>query len=232
MARFAAPPRQSERRGGNVTRNRHGGLGGQPEPIASGDDAATYEIEHTTPSEGFAGILSRTRFTAPVGQIVVGHGSRQAMARTQAGSAPGADPADQLSRFDGSAYHFRAAQSELPGRAEFMTTLDTLSLRLVALRVLRYFRHRIDSTVPGFQLQDPNAMGWGKGPFPRAIREPRFTLRPEYMQGAQSFRGEHTLVVKGGKSSTSPVRMGPARTNRLTRRASPGSFGQRAEVMA
>jgi hypothetical protein len=230
VPRFVAPPRQSRRTGGNVERSRKGGLGGAPEPLADDESDELHRLESTTPRDGFTGIESQTRFTSPAGQLVIGHGGAQSLARTQGGAPPDQDPGDGRSQFD-FPFRFRAAQSELPDRAEYMASLDNISIGLVARRVIRYFRHRIDSTVPAFQTQDPNAMGWGRAPFPRAIRQPRFTLRPEFMQGAQSFTGEHTLVVKYGKSSTSPVRMIPPRTNRLTRRAAPGSFGQRATVL-
>lgn len=222
MARFAAPP-PSQR----VPRFRAPGLGGVGQPIATDtEDPATHELEETTPSEGFSGYHSRSRFGAPVGQITFGHGAAQERGDTPQGDPQGYDPGTGRSRFN---WPWSVKEhTELPERAERMATLGTAG---VGDPAVRFFRRRINTTVGPFQLQDPNAMGWGLAPFPRAIRQPRFTLRREFRQGAQSFSGLHTLVVKYGKASTSPARMGSVRTSRLTRRSDPGSFGQQAQVL-
>jgi hypothetical protein len=219
--RFAAPPRHRDA----PARFRAPGLGGQSEPVADAESPELNRLESTTPREGFTGIGSRPRFFAVPRMVSVGHGARQQGDRPL-GALP--DPATDKSQFVKEPY---ATGVETFAPNVRTSNIDAESEPLVASGFLRYFRRRIDATVPGDVLQDPNIMGWGKAPFPRALRQPRFTLRPEFEQGAQSFLGLHTVVVKGARMSTSPARMGAPRTNRLTSRAAPGSFGQTTRVM-
>src|ERR1700693_2456530 len=191
MARFAAPP-PSQR----VQRFVGPGVGGGGVPTpADTTDPAINRLEETTPSEGFTGYVSRSRFGPPVGAIVIGHGGAQEHGETPQGSIPGRDPGTGRSRFAWP-FGFPRDRSELPARAERMATLGTAG---VGSPAVEFHRHRIDTTVGPTEAMDPNAMGWGRAPFPRAIRQPRYTLRQEFEQRAQSFTGLHTLVVKYGK---------------------------------
>lgn len=190
--------------------------------IPDTEDPYLQRLEETTPRDGFAGILSRSRFTSPDRPTIVGHGGAQTFIPSGSDEY---DPAAGKSQF----------RRGLPNPGTFdedrSSDLGASQGALVRDGLLRFFRRRVDTTLAGFKAQDPNIMGWGVAPFPRAIRQPRFTLRSEFEQGAQSFSGLHTLIIKGARASTFPQQMGPPRTNRLTRRAAPGSFGQETKVM-
>ena len=215
--RFAAPPRRSA----IAQRFRAPGLGGQPELVPDETDETLFELESTTPSEGFTGIRSRSRFASSPKQAVIGHG----YASAGDGAVPGPyDPGTGRTQFPD---YEPDPGTFVPN--ERTSALDRLS-EMLPPGFLRFFRRYADTTVPGFELQDPNAMGWGRNP-PRSVHQLRFTLRPEFQQGAQSFSGFHTLIVKGARMSTSPARMGAPRTNRLTNRAAPGSYGQKTKVI-
>lgn len=219
--RFGAPPRFDSR----APRFKAPGLGGSSSlvrEIPAEESASLYELESTTPEDGFSGILSRSRFVAVTKQAVIGHGG------PTAGQGPQALPQDPGAGRSQFTKYAVDPQTFVPNVRT--SALDRWSEWVEAAGFLKYFRRTVDTTVPGFELQDPNAMGWGKDP-PRAWRSRRYTLRPEFQQGAQNFLGLHTKITKGARMSTSPVRMGPARSSRLTDRAAPGSYGQKTKVL-
>ena len=216
--RFRAPaPVQAH------ARPRAGGLGTPPAP-APEQSSEFEELEQTTPTQGFTGYRGRPRFTSPMPLAIAAHGGT--MEGYSGEVAEAFDPSIGRSRFP--------AQSLLvwfDGIIERVRTsaLDRVSMALVGEGRLTYQRGRIDATIAGTRPAD--MIRWGDPPYPQAFREPRYTLRPEFMQDAQTFSGLHTLMRKKGNASSSPVRMRAPRSSRLTFRDTPGSYGQQTEVL-
>jgi hypothetical protein len=201
-------------------RSRAPGLGGEAGNLPAED---LGDLEATTPIQGFTGILGRSRFASFLPPPVLGHNG---FVYGGSGAKPEPDPNTGDSQFDA-----QAALYDANGVTPYSRTSDMPASNeaLTASGLLRYVRRTVDTTNPGTRA--PDMVRWGDPPFPRAFRQLRYTLRREFLQGAQNFLGQHTMMLKKGAASTSPVRMGPPRTNRLTSRAATGSYGQQTEVL-
>jgi len=233
--RFEAPDRPI-----NATRFRSVGLeieGRQgnvvPGSAAPYDDRVLPGQQHA--NEEFYGIRGRSRFNALLRWTPYGHGG------PSSGVVPGPSLPDpnsgdsQFEEFDAQPYHdglSASAHSELPGRAEYMPSLGQEDPGLAREGVLRFARpdYGVTATAAEPILGPPS--WYAAGPIPVSLRASRRgTLRREFMQWAQSFLGDHGLQEHRATGSTSPVRMAAARTNRLTERRLPASFGATTEVL-
>lgn len=197
-------------------RSRAPGLGGEAE------EPATDQPFAGVPQSGFTGYLGRSRFASPPPAPVLAHG----VTVEGASSGPGEirDPSEGMTVFES-----QDALNDAGGVDTRTRTSDTGGGPYNHMLARGFVRRYVDTTNPGRKPAD--MIRWGEAPIPRAFRQLRYTLRREYAQDAQTFRGEHTSMIKAGKGSTSPMRMGPARTNRLTNRAPTGSYGQITEVL-
>jgi hypothetical protein len=177
---------------------------------------------------GFTGIVSRSRFYSPLANPVVGHGEQSTVA-----PAPSFyDPARGHSQFDElptPAGDIRP-NTEFPVRSEYDPSLEGPTRELVALGAIAYERNYGEAAVGAQPIVGPPSW-YAAGPISKAMRRVTYTLRREFMQGAQSFPGLHGSQEKKANVSTSPVRMTGARNNRLTLRELPASFGATTEVI-
>lgn len=201
-------------------RSRAVGLGGEASNMPEED---LGNLEETLPSQGFAGILGRSRFASFLPPPIIGHGG---YVFGKSGQIPENDPNEGDTQFG-----TNASLIDTPGVLDRSRTSDMPASNegLTRAGLLRYVRRTVDTTNPG--LRPPDMIRWGDAPFPRAMRQLRFTLRREFNQGAQNFLGQHTLMRKQGAASTSPVQMRAPRSSRLTNRAATGSYGQQTEVL-
>lgn len=212
-------------------RYRAAGLGGSSEVRPEEDYGA---LEETLPLDGFTGYRSRSRFASFSPAPVLAHGGAPML--TSPGIGPGRDPATGRTVFGRLIGLYDQTWWLLERRRT--SALDPDSERLTksgrgvipGQPALVYHRRNIDADNAGTKPAD--LIRWDDGgPRPRAWRDPRYTLRREFMQGAQSFMGQHTQLRKLGAMSASPVTMAAPRTSRLSRRAPTGSFGQRTQVL-
>lgn len=212
----------------SVTRFRHSGLGSDAsEQVPATEDPAIHAQEIADRDTGFAGLASRSRFVF-VPSIPQGHGSA-ATATPQ--PTRGRDPAADMSNFDDLNDNFPPSLGEGPYRSEFDASLGQTGPRLVRDGVLSYIRRSFVERSAGTHAAD--LPRWSDaGPVPRSIRFVRFTLRREFMQDAQNYLGLRGVAERGAHVSTSPVRMLPPLTSRLTVRDLPRSFGNRTEVVS
>lgn len=188
----------------------------------------------------FTGIVSRSRFVGEPKPPVVGHGGA-----TSGAVIPLHDlPEPNLDTQFGPS-HILVDPARLANDTADDGRESTLGIYfghlLERLGLLAYVRDRD----PGGEKPPGPAMGGVGGGINRAsdlIRwsdfgsiagkiNRRYTLRREFMQGAQNFLGLHEVQPRGASTSTSPVRMLPPRVSRLTDRRLPGSFGQTTEVL-
>lgn len=222
MARWQAPARAQR-----VPRPKATGVGSSRSEVIAAEEAdnGVRYLEETTPRGGFTGILSRSRFRPPAPPLEAGHGEREGRIRPTYGDER--DPAAAHTQF---APDDEEVDSEgMLGRRRDRGNLGADDVFLARRGILRYVRRRVPEPVAGTRIADP--IRWGEPPIPRARFNLRYTLRREFEQYAQTFLGMHTRVEKRSSSSTSPVRMGPPRSNRLTYRDSVGSFGETTEVL-
>ncbi len=224
--RFAAPPRAIP-----APRDKAPGLGAtDSEQVPQGTGRPLEE-----PAE-FTGIRSRSRFAPEPKPPPVGHGGATAGV-TPLATLPEPNLATQFPPW------VPLANTELPARAERMASLGQSVPFLEAIRALVYVRSRR----PGGALPPAPAVAGG-GPLPAQERAAdlirwsdfgvvpgkinrRFTLRREFLQGAQTFLGLRGTEAKRAATSSSPVRMLPPRVSRLTDRRLPASFGATTETL-
>lgn len=228
QGRFASPDRYVP-----APRDKAPGLGSTAsEEVPQGPGQPVQE-----PAD-FTGIRSRSRFVGEPHPPVVGHGGA-----TSGAIIPLQDlPEPNLDTQFGPSHILVDPASVVDESARREGTLGVYFGRLlIRLGRLMYVRDRD----PGGEKPPGPAMGGPGGGINRAsdlIRwsdfgtvpgkvNRRYTLRPEFMQGAQTFLGLHGVQRPGAKGSTSPVRMLPPRVSRLTDRRLPGSFGQTTEVL-
>jgi len=233
--RFEAPDRPI-----NATRFRSVGLEieGRDGSVVPGS-AAPYD-ERVLPgqshaNEEFYGIKGRSRFNALLRWTPYGHGG------PSSGVTPGPSLPDpnagesQFDEFDAQPYRHglsASAHSELPGRAEYMPSLGQEDVGLAREGVLRFARPDYGETATAAEPILGPPSWYAAGPIPRSLRVTRRgTIRREFMQWAQSFLGARDFQPHAANMSTSPVRMAAARTNRLTERRLPASFGATTEVL-
>lgn len=189
-----------------------------------------------TPAE-FTGIRSRSRFIGEPKPPPVGHGG------ITASVVPLADlPEPNLgTQFDPQPIIVDPSKLGEGDKSLRVGSLGQTTPLLERIRALVFVRSRL----PGGEDVPGPAIGGPGGGISRAsdlIRwsdfgavlgkvNRRYTLRREFMQGAQSFLGLRGTEAKRAATSTSPVRMLPPRVSRLTDRQLPGSFGQTTEVL-
>jgi hypothetical protein len=224
--RFGAPDRYVP-----APRDKVSGLGSTDNEEIPQADAYPLEQPHA-----FTGIKSRSRFMPEDKPPPVGHG----------GATSGITPLPTLpdpnleSQFEPNVPmvdrfypggHVGRTQGFGVGVGRF----------LEAIHGLLYVRRRseggesapaaIQGGVGGGTTYASDPIRWSDfGKVPGKINR-RYTLRREFMQDAQTFLGLRHYAEKRAASSTSPVRMLPPRTYRLTTRTLPGSFGQTTEVL-
>ncbi len=217
----------------------------QPRDKASGlgsTDSEQVPQQTGTPAEEpaeFTGIRSRSRFLAEPVPPVVGHGGATAGGVRPMPTLPEPNLDTQFGVQPDLVQPPRRAQ--MPARAERGASLGQTTLLLERIRALVFVRSRR----PGGEKPPGPAIGGPGGGITRAsdlIRwsdfgvvpgkiNRRYTMRREFMQGAQLFLGLRGTQAKRGATSTSPVRMLPPRVSRLTDRRLPGSFGQTTQVL-
>ena len=223
--RFSPPPAQVY-----VNRYRHGGLGASVnETVPAEDVTSVRKLEETIPAGGFTAILSRSRFFRMLTPRPVGHGDAQAPSDNP---SQGPDPADGRSQFDNMNDNFPGPISDdhAANADRGAQGLEAASVQMMARGRLKYVRRR--DIVPLSGLVPVGPPRWSDaGPAPRSRMNRRYTLRPEFEQNAQTFSGIRFTVKRGAHVSTSPVRMLPPRTNRLTERDLPRSFGQTTQTL-
>lgn len=221
--RFTAPPPPV-----NAVRYRHSGLGSEAsEEVPATDNPDVHAQETQSNDAGFAGLRSRSRFVF-VPSIPQGHGTA---ARSVPQPTRGKDPAADVSNFDDLNENFPPSLGEVPYRSEYDASLGQTGPRLVREGVLNYIRRAFIERSAGTHAAD--LPRWtDAGPVPESKRYVRFTLRREFMQDAQSFAGLRAVQARGAHTSTSPQRMIPPLTSRLTIRDLPRSFGAKTEVIA
>ena len=215
MNRFAAP-----RNHVNSTRFKAVGLGGETtETIPYAGEPEDEEVD-----VGFTGVRSRSRFGPVQGQTITGHGERQGGAIR---SAPlGRDPAAGRTQFDKHATPLSMSERNTRDTTSDLGADD----RELTRGFLSYIRRWVNVPTGGTRAAD--LPRWSDaGPVPQARRQLTYTLRREFMQNAQSFLGQHTSFTKKAHYSTSPVRMRPPRSSRLTRRDQPASCGAETTVL-
>jgi hypothetical protein len=234
-ARFEAPDRPLY-----APRFRAGPVGGESDELDAFPGAAVPFDEAVLPgqqhaNEDFYGIRSRSRFYSPLYNPPVGHGA--ATSGVQAGPIF-TDPARGRSQFDDRFVepHRRglsaSSMTEFPMRTEYASSLGQEDVTLAREGVLRFARPDYGPAPVGAQPIIGPPSWYAAGPIPPSLRASRRgTLRREFMQWAQTFLGRHAIAERRGMGSTSPVRMRPAHTNRLTRRDLPASFGSTTEVL-
>lgn len=213
--RFAPPPEHIHHR-----RSRVGPI------YADENDAITDEAQPEQGGNGFSGIRSRSRFIPPPRPIQAGHGvSAQLTSRGE--NQP--DPAAGRTQFGN--LDDPLSLSEAPDH-RFDAQLGDDDYALSRAGILDYERDPLAPINTNGGRRASDLVRWSDaGPVPRPWYTKLFLLRKEFMQDAQSFTGEHTEIQAGAKGPTSPVRMRPPRSNRLTERSLPGSFGQLTEVL-
>jgi hypothetical protein len=229
--RFAPPPVPIQHE-----RFRHAGLGSDTnETVPAGQAESIRHLQETLPEGGFTGIRSRSRFFKLLTPRPVGHGSAQA-----SGPNPGQgpDPAAGETQFDEDGHGSTLGgfgpplPERIAGRAGARPTpaLDGYSEAMVDSGQMIYVRRNTPtSTAALIPIGPPR---WSDaGPPPQTYRRTRYTLRREFEQGAQTFAGIRFTLRRGAHVSTSPVRMLPPRTNRLTDRVLPRSVGSTTDVL-
>jgi hypothetical protein len=181
----------------------------------------------------FTGIRSRSRFAPEDKPPSIGHGQAVAVIPLETLPEPNLD-----SQFSS---QVPQARTELPARAERGASLGQETPFLQRIAALIFVR-RSD---PGGASSPGPALGGRGGGITRAsdlIRWSdfgvvpgrigrRYTLRREFMQGAQTFLGIRGYQARRSNASTAPVSMLPPRVSRLTERSLPGSFGKQTEVV-
>jgi len=187
-------------------------------------------------NERHTGIRSRSRFFALLTPPPIGHGG------PSSGVTPGrtwTDPGAGRSQFDDRDVEpFRDDLSASSVTNETGLYDVSPSLGAESIQLTREGRMRFPT--PDYASADVAAQpilgppSWyAAGPIPPSLRVARRSgaLRREFMQWAQTFLGRHTVQEHNAPGSTSPVRMEAARTNRLTERRLPASFGATTEVL-
>jgi hypothetical protein len=232
-ARFEAPDRPI-----NAARFRSVGLEvegrtGETVPGSATPDDPKVLPGQTHANEDFYGIRSRSRFHSPLYNPPVGHGG------PTSGVTPGPrlpDPGAGRSQFDEREVEpFRrglSASSLREVSPELNPSLGQEDVKLAREGVLRFARPDYGVSNVGAQPIIGPPSWYAAGPIPPSLRVARRgTLRREFMQWAQTFFGRHAVQTHKAPGSTSPVRMAAARTNRLTERRLPASFGSTTEVL-
>jgi hypothetical protein len=222
VPRFGAPtaPR-------HTVRPKATGVGSTRSEVISDDETMDIRfIEETTPVNGFTGILSRSRFRPPPPALRAGHGGVEG--RVQPTYGDDYDPASGFTQFPREPEDVDP-EDDLEDVRRDRGNLGADDVALAQEGVLQYVRRRVRVPIDGYRPPDP--IRWGDPPFPRAKRQLRFTMRREFEQEAQNFLGLHTIVEKHSSASTSPVRMGPPNSSRLTYRDRPSSYGATTEVL-
>lgn len=189
----------------------------------------------------FTGIYSRSRFYAPLHNPPLGHGELTS-------PAPGPtfrDPGRGRSQFDQLPTTGARTQRtwrpspgqrvgplfEFPARTEYDASLEGPTRELVLGGAMDYERNYGVTATAAQPILGPPSW-YAAGPISPSVRRVVFTLRREFMQYAQTFLGRHGSQEKKTNVSTSPVRMSGARSNRLTIRDLPASFGATTEVIS
>jgi hypothetical protein len=189
---------------------------GEPPPETDQPGAAQSGIPG-----GWSALRSRSRFGVPPRPYNIGHGETVVPER-----AP-ARPRDPiLSQFLRVPIVVR--QGDIEQRSEDAAALGRDDLDEGYRPQHRFFP--TPSNAPT-ALVMPSWTKAGPQPQPFQWLANKGTLRREFLSDAQHFTGLHTLVEKESSSSTSPVRMVPARQPRLTRYVPPPSYGQQTEVL-
>jgi len=186
-------------------------------------------------NEDFYGIRGRSRFNALLRWTPYGHGG------PSSGVIPGPmlrDPNAGDSQFDDrfvEPYTDDLSASSHTSETAIYDTTPSLGQddpRLAREGVLRFARPDYGETATAAEPIIGPPSWYAAGPIPASLRASRRgTLRREFMQWAQTFLGRHALQEHTAGVSTSPVRMVAARTNRLTERRLPASFGATTEVL-
>jgi hypothetical protein len=234
-ARFESPDRPI-----NATRFRSVGLKPNDEPFDTVPGSAVPDDDRILPgqqhaNEEFYGIRSRSRFFALLTPPPVGHGG------PSSGVTPGRtwkDPGAGRSQFDDRFVEpFRddlsaSSVTNTTGLLDNTPSLGQEDVGLARKGVLRFARPDYGAAPVNAQPIVGPPSWYAAGPIPVSLRmSRRGTLRREFMQWAQTFLGRHSVQVHTAPGSTSPVRMAAARTNRLTERRLPASFGATTEVL-
>lgn len=233
-ARFESPDRPL-----NAARFKAVGLGGEAQEVTPGsaapnDDGVLPGQQHA--DEEFYGVVSRSRFNALLRWLPIGHGG------PSSGVTPGPvlrDPAVGRSQFDDrfvEPYRDDLSASSVTNEVGLYDTTPSLGQEDVGLAREGVLRFPTPDYGPAPVAAQPilGPPSWyAAGPIPVSLRVPRRSgaLRREFMQWAQTFLGRHSVQGHTAPGSTSPVRMEAARTNRLTERRLPASFGSTTEVL-
>lgn len=217
-------------------RARTGGLGSTDnEQIPQTDQEHIRALQETLP-EWNSAPRSRSRF-AFVPTYPDGHGYASS-GDSRPNPSRGRDPAAGKTSFTpydnpGSTFgRFPDSRSEIEYRNLYDVSLGQTGPWRVRNGIVAFFRHRHVSPEgrlpdgPGIQSRPTEQIRWSDaGPAPVSTITPRFTLRREFSQDAQRFSGLRNVIGRGAHLSTSPQRMAAPRTNRLTERTLPTSFG-------
>lgn len=189
----------------------------------------------THANEDFYGIRGRSRFNALLRWTPIGHGG------PSSGVTPGPalpDPNAGDSQFDDRAiepHRDRLAASSVTNVVAELNMPPSLGQEdpgLARAGVLRFARPDYGAAPVAAQPVLGPPSWYAAGPIPVSLRASRRgTLKREFMQWAQTFLGLRDVQPRFAHVSTSPVRMEAARTNRLTERRLPSSFGATTEVL-
>lgn len=198
------------------------------------DDDRVLPGQHHA-NEEFYGIRSRSRFFALLTPPPIGHGG------PSSGVTPGRswyDPGRGRSQFDDRFVEpFRKgfSASAVTDPSALLDTYQGLGRESIALTkqgAIKFPAPDYAAIPTAAQVILGPPSWYAAGPIPPSIRVARRgALRREFMQWAQTFLGRHTTQDHNAPGSTSPVRMAAARTNRLTERRLPASFGATTEVL-
>jgi len=202
--------------------------------------SAVPDDDHILPgqthaNEDFYGIRSRSRFFALLTPPPVGHGG------PTSGVTPGRtwyDPGRGRSQFDErfvEPYRHDLSASSVTVPSALLDTYPGLgaeSIKLTREGAMRFPTPDYAATRTAAEPILGPPSWYAAGPIPASLRvNRRGALRREFMQWAQTFLGRHSVQAHTPPGSTSPVRMAAARTNRLTERRLPASFGATTEVL-
>jgi hypothetical protein len=178
----------------------------------------------------FTGIRSRSRFMPEPLPPALGHG--HAVAIVPLPTLPEPNTRTQFESQDAPTQP--GPIGRMPARAEYMASLGQDDGILVRLGKLLFVRRRDPGAVspPGGGItRATDLIRWSDfGPIDGRINR-RFTLRPEFMQNAQTLLGVRLVQARKSNASTAPVSMLPPRVSRLTDRRLPASFGATTETV-
>jgi hypothetical protein len=219
--RFAAPDRYIP-----APRSKAPGLGSNDsEEVPQDRGRERLEEPHR-----FTGIVSRSRFAPEGFPPPQGHG--HAVAVVPLPTLPEPNLHTQFESQDPQTQP--PAIGRMPARAEYMASLGQDDPILVRLGRLLFVRRRDTGGVrpPGGGItRSSDLIRWSDFGTVDGKVNRRFTLRPEFMQNAQTLLGVRLIQARRSNASTAPVHMLPPRISRLTDRRLPASFGSTTETV-